>query len=399
MTRIPQTLAVKLTAAGERIVFSGHPWIFSNSITKLNKEGLAGDICVIFSQKSNKVIGVGLYDPESPIRIKILQHGGGAQLNEAFFTQRIESAYANRMPLLDTDTTSFRLIYGESDGFPGLIADVYNQVLVIKLYSSIWLPYLDVIKKILNRVSECECVVLRLSRKLQQNSRLELKDGQILDGTLDSEVVTFNEYGVKFQANVIKGHKTGYFLDHRHNRRRVGELSNGKTVLDVFCYAGGFSVHALANGAKSVCSVDISKQALELCRSNAALNNEKGEHTTLAGDAFDILGDLIQQKKKFEIVVIDPPSFAKRQEEVKVALKKYTQLAELGAQLAGRNGFLILASCSSRVSRDDFLACNEKALKASGRKYQLVETSEHDIDHPIGFPEAAYLKTAYYRFS
>ena len=392
-----KTLAVKLTSVGERSVRSHHPWIFSESIEKLSKEGSSGDICVIFSHTKNKVIGVGLYDPQSPIRIKMLHFDSGAQLNANFFSEKISAAFSLRKDLLLTNTNSYRLLFGENDGFPGLIADVYDNVLVVKLYSAIWFPYFETILQTLIKVTQCDCAVLRLSRSLQQAPQHDLTDGSILFGTLVDEVVPFLEHGVHFSANVIKGHKTGYFLDHRENRRLVGKLSKRMKVLDVFSYAGGFSVHALAGGAKEVTSLDISKQALELAVENGRLNAYSGNHGTIAGDAFTELERLISEKKKYNIVVIDPPSFAKSAKEAAIARKKYAQLAQLGVQLTASNGLLVLASCSSRILAVDFFRINTEALKASGRGFKLENKTYHDLDHPIGFPEGAYLKCGYYR--
>jgi 23S rRNA (cytosine1962-C5)-methyltransferase len=398
-TKDPKRLAVKLSVTGERSVRSGHPWIFSESIEKINLEGASGDIAIIFSHTKNKVIGVGLYDPDSPIRIKMLHRGGGASIDTEFFSERIHTAFARRVELLDTNTNSYRLLFGENDGFPGFIADVYDQVLVVKLYSEIWLPYLDTILKVLIEVSGCNCSVIRLSRKLQASKKCTYKDGDILFGELTNEVVEFVEHGVHFSANVIKGHKTGYFLDHRANRKLVGDLSEGKEVLDVFSYAGGFSVHALAKGAKEVTSLDISKQALEVALYNGKLNKYKGLHKTISGDAFEEMNKLIRQKKKFDIVVIDPPSFAKNLKEVEVAKKKYSQLATLGEQLCRKGGMLVLASCSSRISSETFFEINKVALTNKLRKFSVHLTTGHDIDHPISFPEGAYLKCGYYKLS
>lgn len=392
-----QRLAVKLHPAGERSVKQGHPWVFSESIAKLNKEGEPGDLAIIFDSRRNDVIGVGLYDPVSPIRIKMLHGGGPATVDTTFFLEKIKQAFDLRKELLTTNTNSYRLLFGENDGFPGFIADVYADVLVIKLYSPIWYPYLEVILKELISISEVNTVVLRLSRALQQSETHGLSDGQVLYGTLDGENVEFVEHGVRFSANVIKGHKTGYFLDHRHNRKRVGEMSQGKQVLDVFSYAGGFSIHALAGGALSVTSVDISKQALEVALENGKLNPHSGEHKTIVGDAFTIMERLISERMKYDIVVIDPPSFAKRQSEVAGAEKKYHQLAGLGARLTASGGILVLASCSSRVSADTFFSSISEVLQKEKTNWTLIETTRHDIDHPITFPEGAYLKCAYYR--
>ncbi|MDT0554829.1 class I SAM-dependent rRNA methyltransferase [Patiriisocius hiemis] len=393
----PQRLAIKLNAAGERSVRNGHPWIFSDSIIKLNKEGQAGDLAIIFSYTKNEVIGIGLYDPESPIRIKLLHHNNPATINEAFFEDKIARAYSLRAELLDTKTNSYRLLFGENDGFPSLIADVYASVLVIKVYSAIWLPYLKTIINQLISVSEVETVVMRLSRKLQNYPDIPFKDGAVLHGELPSEEISFKEHGVNFKANVIKGHKTGYFLDHRHNRKRVGVLSKGKKVLDVFSYAGGFSVHALAQGAKEVTSIDISSQALEIAKENTHLNSFNGTHKTVVGDAFEILKNLVSNGEQYDIVIIDPPSFAKSQKEIIIANKKYRQLAQFGSMLTAKGGMLVLASCSSRVTTASFFEINAKAISDLKIKYDLTLKTAHDIDHPVTFKEGSYLKCGYYK--
>ncbi|EDM43114.1 hypothetical protein SCB49_12854 [unidentified eubacterium SCB49] len=393
----PQILAVKLTNKGERSVKSRHPWLFSDSLDKINKEGASGDVSVIFNRTTNKPMGVGLYDPDSPIRIKMLHFDGGAKLDSSYFSAKIDTAFSLRSDLLDTNTNSYRLLFGENDGFPGLIADVYASVLVVKIYNAIWFPFIKMIFPKLLEVSGCDTLVLRLSRSLQTN-KANLEDGDVLFGTLKSEVVQFVEHGVAFSAHVIKGHKTGYFLDHRENRRRVGRLSKGKTMLDVFSYAGGFSVHALAKGATEVTSLDISAQALEVAKENGKLNKHKGKHFTIIGDAFLELERLVVEKKQFDVVVIDPPSFAKSKREIVVAKKKYAQLARLGAQLVSKNGLLVLASCSSRVTADEFFQINTETLKRSGKYFEFIDKTFHDTDHPIGFPEGAYLKCGYYRF-
>ncbi|MDO1500874.1 class I SAM-dependent rRNA methyltransferase [Winogradskyella maritima] len=397
--RQPNRLATKLNAKGERSVLQGHPWVFSNSIVKINDDAETGDLAIIFSKNKNKVIGFGLYDANSPIRIKMLYSDvEKVQINSEFFKSQIDKAFQKREALFQTETNSYRLLFGENDGFPSLIADVYATVLVIKLYSEIWLPYLEDIVKHLQTISNAETIVLRLSRGLQNSKRHQFKDGEVIFGELDDEVVEFKEHSIDFSANVIKGHKTGYFLDHRENRRRVGELSQGKTVLDVFSYAGGFSVHALANGASEVTSLDISKQALEIAEENGKRNEYNGIHKTIAGDAFVELRKLIQLKKRFDVVVIDPPSFAKQASEIDLAKKKYAELATLGSQLTAKNGLLVLASCSSRVIAQSFFDLNNRILSQQERHFELIDKTQHDIDHPISFPEGAYLKCGYYQF-
>jgi len=395
---LPKTLAVKLTAVGERSIRNYHPWLFSGSIQKITKEGSPGDIAIIFSHKKNKVIGVGLYDPLSPIRIKMLHFDTGIKLNALFFKEKIEKAYRLRQKALQhQNTNSYRLIFGENDGFPGLIVDIYDTTVVVKLYSKIWIPYLNTIIKLIIEITHCSNIVLRLSRLLQNSAVAPLKDGVVIYGNLESEKVSFIEHGVHFSANVIKGHKTGYFLDHRENRRKVGLLSKGMKVLDVFSYAGGFSVHALVNGAKEVTSLDSSEHALQIAIENGKRNSFKGLHSTITGDAFAEMRRLIAHGKKYNIVVIDPPSFAKSSKEIKLAKKKYAELAQLGILLTAKKGMLVLASCSSRIQATDFFAINLEVLQAAKRTFVLEDRTTHDFDHPIGFSEGAYLKCGYYR--
>lgn len=392
----PKTLAVKLTHNAEKIVKRGHPWVFSDSIVKISKDGAAGDLAILFDRRTDKIYAVGLYDPESAVRIKIIHTGGGAKINKEFFREKIEASYTIRKPLLETDTDAYRLLFGENDGFPGLIADVYAGKTVVKVYSAVWFPYLKEIGECISEITGSNGVMLRLSRNLQREDT-PFKEAEIILGEIENPEVEFKEYGVRFKTNLELGHKTGFFLDHRENRHKVGEMAEGKTVLDVFSYAGGFSVHALAGGAKEVISLDFSRQALELAKENAALNPHSGKHKVLVGDAFVLLGEFIKKKQKFAIVIIDPPSFAKSAEEREVALKKYAELAELGVKLTRKDGLLLLASCSSRIKEEEFFEVHREVFQRMNVNYRLEETTAHAVDHPVTFEEGAYLKSAYYR--
>ena len=395
----PRRIAVKLKPAAERVVRQGHPWVFEGSIVKLSEAGQPGDLAIVFDQKKNKFLAIGLLDPSSPIRVKILQAGQSATIDESFFQEKISAAFAQRKPLLATDTDSYRLLHGENDGLPGLVADVYAGVLVVKIYSAIWRPWLRLLLPLIVEQAQAKTLVLRLSRSLQSDPGFGLSDGQVLFGDLPEEEVIFREHGLRFSANVRRGHKTGFFLDHRHNRKRVGELAAGCSVLDVFAYAGGFSVHALAGGAAEVTSLDISAQALAAAQRNVALNFTDKKHHVLAEDAFEGMEKMLAAGQKFGLVVVDPPAFAKRESEVERALKSYGRLARLAVQLVEPGGILLLASCSSRVSASAFFGKTERELAASGRQTELLEKTIHDSDHPIGFPEGAYLKAGYWRVS
>ncbi|WP_232830113.1 class I SAM-dependent rRNA methyltransferase [Lewinella sp. IMCC34191] len=392
----PARLATRLTPQGERILRSGHPWLFDGAVESVKGEGVAGDLAIVFDRKKDRCIGVGLYDPNSPIRIRVLHAGGPAKIEEAFFAERLKAARQLRLPLLKLNTDGYRLVHGENDGLPGLVVDIYAGVAVIKLYTPAWFPYLEVIFPLVMRTAKVNTAVLRLARVVSPREGFE--DGTLLAGELPDPEITFREHNLRFYANVREGHKTGFFLDHRHNRKRVGELAEGQDVLDVFSYAGGFSVHALAGGAYRVVSLDISGPALEVARRNVALNfGEDPRHEILEGDAFQELEQIARRREEFGVVIVDPPSFAKREKEVRGALDAYRRINTLAVPLVRPGGTLVAASCSARVTAEDFFATVERVVKKSGRSYQLLEKTYHDVDHPIGFAEGAYLKTVYYR--
>lgn len=393
-------IAVKVSAAAERKIKSGHPWVFEQAIEKLSKDPKAGDLAIIFNRKTNKRLAVGLYDPASVIRIKILSNSGPVNLDQTWFDEKTTLANEQRSHFEKTYTNAYRIIHGENDGFPGLIVDRYAQYMVVKVYSEIWLPYLKMFLESLMKIGDFKGILLRTSRLVQKQTKgnTAIIDGTVLHGELPEEI-EFLEYGLKFKTNLRKGHKTGHFLDQRHNRNKVSKLAKGKKVLDIFSYTGGFSVHAFSGGASEVSSLDISKHALQLASENVLLNFKNPKHKTICGDAFETMQALIKSGAKYDIVIIDPPSFAKRKQEVETAKRKYAELVQLGVQLVSKKGVLLMASCSSRVEREEFFALVEQQISRSSRRFNLLEKSFHDADHPISFPESAYLKTAFYRIN
>jgi 23S rRNA (cytosine1962-C5)-methyltransferase len=213
--------------------------------------------------------------------------------------------------------------------------------------------------------------------------------------------VLFTEGGLRFEADVRKGQKTGHFLDQRHNRMRLGRLVAGRDVLDVFASTGGFSVHAAAGRARSVHSVDISAPTLAAAERNMALNADRAEvqgceHTTEVGDAFEVMIALARAGKTYDVVVIDPPSFAQKQSSIDVAVRAYTRLTHIGLRLVRPGGVFVQASCSSRVTSDLFFATLLDAADAAGRELRQMVRTGHDIDHPVTYPEGAYLKAGFF---
>lgn len=392
----PRRLALHVTPAAERALRDKHPWLFDQAIQKQSAEGQAGDLAVIYDRK-NRFLAVGLYDPHSPIRVKVLQHGTPAQIDTVWFHEKLRAAAAIRAPLLETETTGYRLVHGENDGLPGLVIDRYADTLVIKLYTTAWFAHLRVVLAALESVQPVGRWVLRLSRDVQTRETYGLHDGQVLRGDVPSEALQFSENGLHFAADVISGHKTGFFFDQRENRAQVGALSAGREVLDVFAYSGGFSVYAAAGGAKSVLSVDVSAPALEAAQQNMLLNGEhprvaQTRHLVMIADAFELLHKMADRKREFDLVIVDPPSFAKSAAEVPRALAAYGDLARSAVQLVRSGGVLVMSSCSSRVSADDFFRTVHAAARKMNRPLRELRRSFHALDHPISFPEGAYLK-------
>ncbi|MEJ2747170.1 MAG: class I SAM-dependent rRNA methyltransferase [Anaerolineae bacterium] len=388
-------LAVRVTPAAERAIKSGHPWLFESGIQSVSGDGRSGDLAIIFDRK-NRFLAVGLYDPASMIRVRILQHSQPATINREWFQAKIEAAAQVRTTLPDSQTTGYRLVHGENDGLPGLVIDRYDRTFVMKLYTAAWLAHLpDVVKALVDAVGP-QRIVLRLNRDVVGQADLlgDLQNGSTIFGSSPDGPVQFRENGLHFEADVIAGQKTGFFLDQRENRARVEKLAQGKSVLNVFAYTGGFSLYAARGGATAVTSIDISQPALGAAERNFALNPalSRVPHKLIQGDAFQKLTRFGKDRKTFDLVIIDPPSFAKQKAEIDGALAAYARLVRLGLAVLSPNGRLVMASCSSRVTADEFFDLVHETAKKVGRPLHELERTTHPLDHPIGFPEGAYLK-------
>ncbi len=397
----PTRLRLRITAAAETIVRGGHPWLFADSIHETNRAGEVGELAVIFDRK-DKFLAVGLYDPVSPIRVRILHVGKPKNLDFAWWNSLLETTLERREKLFSAATTGYRLIHGESDGWPALVLDRYDATLVLKIYSVAWLPRLEEIISIFKAKIPCERIVLRLSRNIlaAAEKQFQLRDGQMLLGATPTAPVIFSENGIRFEAEVIRGQKTGFFLDQRENRAEVETLSAGKKVLNAFSFSGGFSVYAARGSAKSVTDLDISAHALESAKRNFLLNQSSPNvaacrHETVQADTFEWLP---KTQEKFDLIVLDPPSLAKRAAEREGAINAYEKLNLLGIGKIARAGILVAGSCSAHVSALDFFDAVRRAAKKSGRKFTELKTLQHPPDHPASFKEAEYLKVIYFKF-
>jgi 23S rRNA (cytosine1962-C5)-methyltransferase len=395
-------LALRVTADARRALRSGHPWLFDRAIAGQSGEGRPGDLAVIFDDR-RRFLAIGLYDPTSPIRVRVLHHGAPEPIDRAWLRTRLAEAAAWRTSLPESGTTGYRLVHGENDGLPGLVIDRYEAALVMKLYTPAWVPWLATLRDALDEVCPAACTVLRLSREVQGRPEhlYGLTDGSVLAGARPQGGVLFSENGLRFEADVLHGQKTGFFLDQRDNRARVGRLAAGLRTLNVFAYSGGFSLYAARGGAPEVLSLDASAPALASAERNFALNRHLPSvaaslHTLLAADAFAALADLHQRGRRFDLVIVDPPAFAKQENEVSGALRAYTRLTGLALGVLAPNGTLVMSSCSSRVSAPAFLAAvNRAAAVEAGRPLREIDRTGHPIDHPVRFPEGEYLKCLY----
>ncbi|MBI3853760.1 MAG: class I SAM-dependent methyltransferase [Verrucomicrobia bacterium] len=392
---------MRITSTAESIVRSGHPWLFADSIREQTRTGSPGELAVIYDRQ-DRFLAVGLFDPESPIRVRILHTGKPVTIDDDWWTARLDDAIKRRCGLFDERTTGHRWINGESDGWPGLVLDRYDTTLVLKLYTAAWLPRLEEVVGLINQRLPNERSVLRLSRNVSVTAvnQFKLSDGQILSGSPLMTPVCFLENGLRFEADVLRGQKTGFFLDQRENRRQIEALASGRRVLNAFSFSGGFSLYAARGGARSVIDLDISPHALASAKRNFRLNLTDQvvaacRHETVQADAFEWLQ---VSRAQFDLVVLDPPSFAKSESERTAALNAYRRLTKLGIEHLTDKGILLAASCSAHVTAEEFFEVVRESAAKSGRKFVELQTMGHPPDHPATFKEAEYLKAIYLKF-
>jgi len=400
-------IAVRVTPAAERALRKGHPWCYESAITHQSRAGEPGELAVIFDSKRS-FLAVGLYDPTSMIRVRVLQHRKSAQINTDWFAQQLEKAALLRAPLANQPaerrTTGYRLVHGENDGLPGLVIDRYADTLVMKLYTPAWIPHLAAVCTALSTIHPAERLILRLSRSLQDQPAwlFGLHDGIILSGPEPDGPILFQENGLFFESDPIHGQKTGFFLDQRENRARVETLTAGKSVLNVFAYTGGFSVYAARGGASRVISVDLSRPACDAALRNMDHNRQNPAvaatvHETIVEDAFVVMDKMKAQNTQFDLIVIDPPMFAQNQTQVSAAVSAYRRLTRMGLALLRPAGILVQASCSSRVDAETFFNTIHQAAHETGCPLREMERTGHALDHPVSYPEGAYLKCLFAR--
>jgi 23S rRNA (cytosine1962-C5)-methyltransferase len=379
---------------------AGHPWVFRKAVEKAPKGLAAGAIVDVV--EGERFVARGYYDPLSAIAVRILTREPAEAVDAAFWKRRVQRALALRRELV-RGTTGWRLVHGESDGLPGVVADVYGRWVVLKLYSAGLTPHRGRIVEALRDALGGELAGVYGRDEIPHDEEDEgaTPEGRVLWGEEPPERLAIDEHGMKLLVDVRRGQKTGTFLDQRENRLLVRQLARGRPeALNCFSYTGGFSVAAALGGARHVVSVDVDRDAIALARDNFRENGlDPADHAFAAEDAFELLARYKREGRRFDLVVCDPPAFAKSQKAVESALAGYASLNRAALAVLAPGGLLVTASCSARVSAEQFYdAVREAAFKARV-DLQLVEERRQPPDHPVSpqFREGRYLKLLVYR--
>jgi len=386
-------MSIILKKGREKSLLRRHPWIFSGAIHHVDKEPASGSTVDLLSS-DGRFLARASYSPTSQIRARVWTFEDEA-VDKEFFRKKIRSAiHAREIWNVKPRSESLRLIYAESDGIPGLIVDKYNNVLVLQSLTAGSEYWKETFADILLEETGLSVIYERSDADVRKLEGLEAKVG-LLRGDLSSPSFSIMENNLQFKVDLQSGHKTGFYLDQRYNRLRVRQLANDKDVLDCFSYTGGFTVNALAGGAKSVLSVDSSADALDLCKENIVLNELPADkHDTLEGDVFQLLRKFRDENRSFDTIVLDPPKFAPTSAHTEKATRAYKDINLLAFKLLRPGGILVTFSCSGGVDAGLFQKIVAGAALDAGVEAQIVEHLSQGADHPIAlnFPEAAYLK-------
>jgi 23S rRNA (cytosine1962-C5)-methyltransferase len=378
---------------------AGHPWVFRKAVDRAPRSLPAGAIVDVV--EDGRFVARGYHDPHSAIAVRILTRDAAEEVDDAFWRRRVRRAVALREALV-RGTTGMRLVHGENDGLPGVVVDRYADFAVLKLYSAGLTPHrAAVVEALRSEVPGLAGVLGRDEIPRDEESEEGAGTGRVLWGAPPPDRVEIEELGMRLLVDVRRGQKTGLFLDQRENRRLVRDLSAGRgDALNLFGYTGGFSVAAALGGARHVVTVDQDADAIALARENFRVNGlDPADHAFATGDAFELLRRYRTQGRLFDLVVRDPPAFAKSQKAVEGAVAGYASLNRAALQVLAPGGLLVTASCSARVSAEQFYdAVKEAAFKAR-IEVLLVDERRQPPDHPVSpqFREGRYLKCLVYR--
>jgi len=381
---------LQLKPGREKSVINRHPWIFSGGIASA-VNAKEGDIVEVHGQKK-EVLGYGFFSADSQISCRMFDWAKQPKdfESEAYWLDKLQQAYALRKALVISEhTNSYRLVHAEGDFIPGLIADVYKNVLVVQFLIEGISRRKDLILNCFQKLG-FTTIYQRSSGSSKNQQDVKVEEGWI-KGKADATIEIL-ENGQKFKVNVEEGQKTGFFLDQRDNRQLIKSLSNGKTVLNAFSYTGGFSVYAAAGGAKEVHSLDISQEAVSLSEENVTSNYPNVLHKGIAKDCFAYLREM--PADLYDLIILDPPAFAKNKSSVDRAARGYKDINMVAMKKIKPNGILATFSCSQHISKDLFQKIVFGAAADAGRNVQVIYQLHQPADHPVNIfhPEGEYLK-------
>jgi len=383
----------------EKSLLRRHPWVFSGAVEKVLGSPKPGETVEILDAHRN-FLARGAYSPASQIQARVWSFDEADVIDPDFFRRKIDAALALRSNLgiiprvlssEEPSTIAARLVHAESDQLPGMIVDLYGDILVFQSLSTGSEFWRDCLVDILQEKTGISAVYERSDADVRELEGLPVRNGAMRGSPPDRVIIS--EHGLSFIVNIASGHKTGFYLDQRQNRRRVGELAAGRDVLNCFCYTGGFSLHAAARGAKSLISIDSSDDALKIAQENAALNGlSAGEWRD--ADVFQALRKFRDERRSFDLIVLDPPKFAATVSQAEKAARGYKDINLLAFKLLRPGGILATFSCSGGIDAGLFQKIVAGAALDAGVDACIVEHMTQTGDHPVSlhFPEGAYLK-------
>lgn len=388
-----------LRKGADRRLRAGHLWVYSNEVDSQRcplTDFAAGDLVVV-KNANGKLLGSAYMEPQSLICARLYAPAEEVGLDAAFFRSRLEAALALREAAFDKPF--YRLAYGDSDTLPGLVVDRFGDYLVVQLNNAGLERYREPLLQALIATVQPKGILLRADSRSRREQGLS-SDSEVVFGEVPQEV-TLEENGVRFQAPVFAGQKTGWFYDHRMSRARLATWVRGKSVLDVYSYIGGWGVQAAAFGAETVCCLDSSAQALEGVEANARLNDLQDRVSTRRGSAPEEMAAMQAEGCQFDVVILDPPAFIQRRKDLKKGIAAYRRINELGLRLLAPGGLLVSGSCSMHLSRADLMEVMQQAAVRAGCQLRVVEQGAQGPDHPVhpGIPETEYLKAVFARKS
>ena len=389
-----------VTKKAEISIKAGHPWVYGEEITAGEniENGSAVDV---ISQKGS-YLGTGIYSEKSKIRIRLLTRNANDRLDEAFFTRRISYALDYRTTVMGEDISASRLIFGEADGIPGLTIDYYDGIVSVQVLSY----GIEIRKDMIFRALIGEL----LRRNMKFSGIFERNDVAIreLEGLTEYKgwyerdfapyvsfpVTEIKENGIIYKVDVENGQKTGFFLDQKYNRLAVSKIAKGKKVLDCFTHTGSFALNAAMGGAAHVTAVDVSSQAIEMAKANAARNGLDGRMDFLCTDVFDLLPSLCESRTDYDMIILDPPAFTKSRKTISGAERGYKEINYRAMKLLPRGGYLATCSCSHFMDNRLFVRMLESAAADADVSLKLIEARRQSPDHPtlLSVPETDYLK-------